>query len=611
MIVKMKRYTFLIYHKLYTDFLEQVRELGVLHVIEKAGNTLENESLLEKMQFSARIKNIIKQLEKYIPKDVKVEDCIIKNPSIDVLQKVENLISEKEILQNRYLQVDKERERMEVWGTFDQHRLDKLKAAGFVVNFYSCNLRSFNPEWIENYNAFEIETQASTVFFITVTRPHEKIDIEADSVKLASKTAEQLLSEASEILSAIEEKSALLTEMAVEKMNELKALQVQNIDNIAYDKVVLNTELHAEERIMVLEGWCPEESETALVTYLDESGVCFESATPTEEDKIPVKLKNNGFAKLFEPIGEMYDLPNYHELDLTPFFAPFYMLFFGLCLGDTAYGLLFLIIAIVLRFKAKPSMKPLLDLVIWLGSSTVIMGFISGTFLGFSLIDAKIEWLEKFKGIMLDANKLFYASLILGVIQIFYGIFVKAYGIVKRYGWAASLSTWGWFLALVGGTGTYLATTYLGLEAGIAKYMYYVFFGTGIILVFILNDIKRNPLINIGAGLWDSYNMATGLLGDTLSYVRLFALGICGSVMGFVFNDLAFKLSGDIPVVSTIIMLLIMLIGHGINIFMSTLGAFVHPMRLTFVEFYKNAGFEGGGKKYNPFARYKKNESFL
>ena len=611
MILKMRRYSFLIYHKQYTDFLEKIRDLGVLHVIEKTNVASENESLIEKMQFSARIKNTIKQLEKFIPKDTKINEEIPQNASPEILYQVENLLAAKEQLENKHSQVVKECERMEVWGAFDYNRLAELKNAGFVIGFYSCSLRNFDQEWEVKYNAFEIETVASTVYFVTVTQPGEKIDIDADIVKLAPKSAEQLSEEAAEILTQIAEKAELLTKLAVENLNELKGIEIRNFDNIAYDKVVLSTERHADDRVMVLEGWCPEESEASLLEYLETSGVYFENSVPTEEDKIPIKLKNNGFAKLFEPIGEMYDLPNYHELDLTPFFAPFYMLFFGLCLGDAAYGLLFLIIAIILRFKAKPSLKPLLNLVIWLGSSTVIMGFISGTFLGFSLIDAKIEWLEKFKGMMLDANKLFYTSLILGVVQIFYGIFVKAYGIVKRYGWFASLSTWGWFVALVGGSGTYLSTAFLGLEAGIAKYMYYVFFGTGILLVFILNDIKRNPLINIGAGLWDSYNMATGLLGDTLSYVRLFALGICGSVMGFVFNDLAFKLSGDIPVVSTIIMLLIMIIGHGINIFMSTLGAFVHPMRLTFVEFYKNAGFEGGGKKYNPFARYKKNESFL
>jgi V/A-type H+-transporting ATPase subunit I len=149
--------------------------------------------------------------------------------------------------------------------------------------------------------------------------------------------------------------------------------------------------------------------------------------------------------------------------------------------------------------------------------------------------------------------------------------------------------------------GTYAASLTMDIEPHIIQYLYYGFGGVGAVLVFILNNVKRNPLINVGAGLWDAYNMATGILGDLLSYIRLFALGICSGVMGFVFNDLAIKMSGDIPVLNILIMILIMAFGHGINIFMAVLGAFVHPMRLTFVEFYKNAGFEGGGKKYKPF----------
>jgi V/A-type H+/Na+-transporting ATPase subunit I len=110
-------------------------------------------------------------------------------------------------------------------------------------------------------------------------------------------------------------------------------------------------------------------------------------------------------------------------------------------------------------------------------------------------------------------------------------------------------------------------------------------------------------LTNFGLGLWNTYNMATGLLGDLLSYIRLFALGISSAILGFVFNSLAVSMSGSIPVVSAIVMVIILVFGHSINLFMSGLGAFVHPMRLTFVEFYKNAGFTGGGKKYNPFRK--------
>ena len=612
MILKMKKYSFLVYHKQYIDFLDKLRELGVLHVVEKQNSIPENDKLLEKMQFASRIKNVIKQLEKYIPKDTKTEKQEAE-ANLEVLYNAETLLAKKEALELNYTAVEKECERMQVWGDFALSRIEQLRDSGFELNFYSCATRNFNPEWEILYNAFEIDSIASATYFVTFTKPEQKIDIEADFIRLGDKTAKELEIELKQIKNSIEQTRLSITEIAVNQLNILEAIEKINYEEIDFDKVLLNTELHAEERVMLLEGWCPEESENVLTEYLQATDVYYEVSEPTMEDSIPIKLKNNRFAKLFEPIGEMYDLPNYYELDLTPFFAPFYMLFFGLCLGDSAYGLLFLIIAIIARFKVKPAMKPLIDLVIWLGSSTVIMGFISGTFFGFSLIDAKIEWLENFKVIMLDSNKLFYASLIIGVIQILYGIFVKAFGIVRRFGWAASLSTWGWLFILVGVGSAYGIGTLLNLNATLINYMMYAMGGIGVLLVFILNDIKRNPLINVGAGIWDAYNMATGLLGDVLSYVRLFALGICGSVMGFVFNDLALNIKDGIPVpgLDILVMLIIMLLGHGINIFMASLGAFVHPMRLTFVEFYKNAGFEGGGKKFKPFARYQKSESFL
>ena len=158
-------------------------------------------------------------------------------------------------------------------------------------------------------------------------------------------------------------------------------------------------------------------------------------------------------------------------------------------------------------------------------------------------------------------------------------------------------------MAIIGCGGVYGMQKLGVLSQQTATVGYYITGGLAFLGIFILNDIKRNILINIGAGLWDTYNMLTGLLGDVLSYVRLFALGISGAVLGLVFNDLAMKMSPDIPVVGFLVSAIILLFGHGMNIFMAGLGSFVHPLRLTFVEFYKNAGFEGGGKKYNPFRK--------
>jgi V/A-type H+-transporting ATPase subunit I len=605
MIVKMKKYSFLVYHKQYVDFLEKIREIGVLHVIEKQEGITENDALREKMQLAARVKSALKLLEKNTPAKTEYTPANANVSGIDTLTKVESAFAQKENLWQKLQQAEKEFESMEVWGEFSHNRLSELKTAGFAVRFFSCNIKRFNPEWEVNYNAFEIDTVGSTVYFITITNPEVQIDIDADPVKISKSTAPEILEKISAIQEDIEKQNKLIAEISINEYNNLKAFQAQISENIDFAKVLLSTAPAAGNKVMLLEGWCPEESETELNNFLEASDIYFETFIPTEEDKVPVKLKNNKFTRLFEMIGELYDLPNYHELDLTPFFAPFYMLFFGLCLGDVGYGLIFVIAAIILRRKVSAALKPVFSLVALLGISTVIMGAIGGNIFGYSLIDADIQWLEDYKQYMMDSNKLFNVALILGVIQIIFGMIIKAIGIVRRYGFAASLSTWGWLIIILGCGGTYGASTLLGTDPVITKYLLYAFGGIGGLMVFLLNDLKRNPFINLGAGLWDAYNMILGVIGDVLSYIRLFALGISGAVMGFVFNDLAMNLSGDIPVLSPIIMIIILLIGHGLNIFMSSLSAFVHPMRLTFVEFYKNSGFEGGGKKYKPFAAYK------
>ena len=133
-------------------------------------------------------------------------------------------------------------------------------------------------------------------------------------------------------------------------------------------------------------------------------------------------------------------------------------------------------------------------------------------------------------------------------------------------------------------------------------YVLYAVLTVCVIGIFFLNSPGKNIFLNIGTGVWDTYGMSTGLLGDLLSYIRLFALGLTGGVLGGVFNTLAIDLtSGMSWAVRWWPMLIILLLGHGINFALCMISSFVHPMRLTFVEFFKNAQFEGGGKAYDPF----------
>ena len=128
--------------------------------------------------------------------------------------------------------------------------------------------------------------------------------------------------------------------------------------------------------------------------------------------------------------------------------------------------------------------------------------------------------------------------------------------------------------------------------------------GISALAIYIFNTPGRNPLINIGSGLWDTYNMATGILGDVLSYLRLFALGLAGGMLGQAFNDLALSVKGD-SIMTWLPFIAILVVGHLMNLLLSGLGAFVHPMRLTFMEYFKNAGYEGKGSAYNPLTKEK------
>lgn len=614
MIVKMTKYTFLVYHKQYLDFLEKIKEIGVLHIVEKTEGIQENDELREKMQIASRVKSLLRQLENNRPKDAKPAPIDRNKDGLELLKEVESLFSQRDGLLQKIAQTEKEIDRMEVWGNFSHHRINELKKAGFELNFFACQQRKFDQEWELLYNAFEIDQRGSTVYFVTITRPGEMIEIDADYVTLSDKTFVELSQEALELKEKLEEIKEAIKQSAVNDYNTLKEAESEIQTAISFDKVLLSTVSEAEDKVKLLEGWCPEGSELELNEYLESSDVYYETAEPTENEKIPIKLKNNKFASMFEFIGELYDLPNYHERDLTPYFAPFYMVFFGFCLGDAGYGLLLLVLGLFVRSKAtNPVYRSVMALIACLGATTVLVGLLCGTVFGYSLFDSPVPWIQNISKYLLDSDKLFYNALLLGVVQIMYGMILKYIGEWQRFGFAAAIPTLGWIFILLGCGGTFALSSFGIVDAEMSKWLYIVFGSLGGLCVFILNNIKRNPLINIGAGVWDTYNMITGLLGDVLSYIRLFALGLSGGVMGLVFNDLALSMGSDIgiPVVSQLVIVFILLFGHSINIFIAALGAFVHPMRLTFVEFYKNAGFEGGGKKYKPFARYKEETKVL
>jgi V/A-type H+-transporting ATPase subunit I len=121
--------------------------------------------------------------------------------------------------------------------------------------------------------------------------------------------------------------------------------------------------------------------------------------------------------------------------------------------------------------------------------------------------------------------------------------------------------------------------------------------------VLFFSDPSVNIFMRVGKGVWDIYSTVTGIFGDLLSYIRLFALGLSSAILGFVINDIGLQILGSSKILGPVFFVIFLVIGHTLNILISSLGSFVHPMRLTFVEFYKSAGFKGGGEEYKPFTK--------
>ena len=611
MIVKMEKYTFLVYHKEYTDFLTRLRELGVLHVAEQQGGAIDDETLRNNVQLAARFKSALKTLDHHIDN----ENPLPQNPDIDGMQllyELETNLQQKEQLSLKRQALDKDMDRMAPWGDFSWNRIKQLEKTGLEIRFYACASSKFNPEWESKYHAIEVDTFNSLIYFITLTKG-EVFDLDADLLRPGNKTIVELQAEAKQLDAQIDEINQLLKK-STEGSEALKTTQAQIIEKADFRRVQLNTIAEADEKVMILTGYCPEEKEENLQNTLKEEGIFYINEVPSKTDnKVPVKLRNNKFSSVFEFIGGLYELPNYHKTDMTPYFAPFYMLFFGFCFADVVYGVLLAGAGLFFAKKVREELQPVMKLLVYLGITAFFMGILTGNVGGIQLekIETSWPWYEHLKPYILTSDKLFYASLILGAIQIIYGQFVRAISRWKTDGFASTISTWGWLILVVGGGSVFAMQKGGILSPEATKIAYYPIFGLAGIGIFLLNHPGHNILANIGEGIWDTYEKATGWLSDILSYIRLFAICIAGAVLAIVFNSLAMSLSGNTPVVSQIVMILILLFGHFINIFMAILASFVHPLRLTFVEFYKNAGFVGGGKTYRPFAHYKEEFKIL
>ena len=349
--------------------------------------------------------------------------------------------------------------------------------------------------------------------------------------------------------------------------------------------------------VTLFEGWCPAENLSQVETLLENLGCAWTATDPTEEEipQVPVKLRDNFFCRCMNVVTEMYSLPAYNGVDPNPLMAPFFILFFGVMMADMGYGILMIAASLYVLKKSKPreGTRNFMELVFWCGISTTIVGAMTGGFLGdfipqiAKIIDPEstLELPALFTPLN-DTVAIMLGSIALGCVQIITGMTISIVRKIQAGNFLDALFdeiTW-WII--LGGVA--LAIFGIGTVNGIPV----VLTIGGLMLVFGgTREAKGFGKVTKLVGL--IYNGVTGFFSDALSYVRLMALMLSGSVIASVFNTLGATFG------NVVLFVIVSLIGNALNLALNLLGCYVHDLRLQCLEFF-NRFYQEGGKPYRP-----------
>ena len=421
----------------------------------------------------------------------------------------------------------------------------------------------------------------------------------ASSLGSMKGTARECLSAAEEALKELaSEKEACAQSIVAEavRRDELKLAADRVSTKIALAEA--DEKLYGTASTVVMEGWIPEEREQELIKVFDDFGCAYETLTPTEEEypEVPVKLKNNKITNGLNMVTEMYSLPAYGSLDPNPLMAPFFILFYGLMMADMGYGLLMVIAALVAMKKIKPRKGSLsfCQLLLWGGISTFVCGALTGGFFGDALVkigqilgkpDGWGELPALFSP-MTDSMMVLIGAMALGLVHLNTGMVINFVKKTKRGQLADAI--WEEGALWVTLVGIILFALKIGNVSGVP-----VVLVIGLVMVFYGGSRSAKGLGKLLSIFTTLYNTATGWFGDILSYSRIMALMLAGSVIATVFNTIGAIAN------SFWLFIPVFLIGHTLNFALNLLGCYVHDLRLQCLEYFGKF-YEDGGRPFKP-----------
>ena len=438
-----------------------------------------------------------------------------------------------------------------------------------------------------------------------VQKALRSVEFEAVAFEGITGTVSENIAGVQQRLEAIQKEQDLLIQQMTDLAQNKLQLQIlfdhyQNLIN----RIQAESTAPATDHAVFLEGWVRVRDYKKLEKIVGKyDATDLTPIEPAEGEETPVEIDNGPLAEPFESVTRLYGMPAVSDVDPTAFLAPFFALFFGICLTDAAYGLVMIAFFWWMLRKIKGD-KKFIMMMIFCSISTVIAGALTGGWCGdavqqfvpaLSDLRAKLMWFDP----MDDPMKFFYLSLGLGYLQIIAGIFIGFWHKLRRgdvqgalfdhlswFIWLNSLAVFG--LAKAGVFGEKL--TWLGTIAGLVAIV-------PALAIVLFSEREGGWGARVGMGLYNVFSTVF-YVGDVLSYIRLMALGMVTAGFGMAINQIVLTVM-EAGVIGWILGALIFIGGHVFNIANSALGSFVHSMRLQFVEFFTKF-LAGGGKQFDP-----------
>lgn len=416
-----------------------------------------------------------------------------------------------------------------------------------------------------------------------------------DEVKSEKNPVQEIEDKKDEIAELRKSRNSLENNLSkyVNRLDELK-LRYEYLSQIEKTLEVSNSFL-STKRVNFVDGYVTSKEADNFRQMLESKfpqEVYIEMEPADRDDpEVPIVLENNKILQAFEPLTEMYAMPKYNEIDPTVFLAPFYWLFFGMMIADIGFGILILLGTwMIKRFNLSDSMRRNINFFHYLGYSTILWGIIYGSFFG-----GIIEFQPELRLIdpASDYMAVLIISVILGGFHMFLGLGISGYLLIRDGKYIDAFYDVGsWFLVLIGAI-YWIVSDPLNLPYGNIG-LYTMFLGMAIVLLFTGRDAK-SPVGRIASGAYNLYGISSWV-GDFVSYLRLMALGLSGAFIGVAINMIARTVAGS-GIGGLVFAIIIFAGGQVFNLALSALSAYVHTLRLTFVEFFGKF-YTGGGKKF-------------